>query len=456
MTNKPPIRPFSPDFLWGVGTSAYQIEGAVSEGGRGESIWDRFSYTPGNIADGSTADKACDHYHRYREDIDLLRWLGVNAYRFSIAWPRVIPDGDGRVNPNGLDFYDRLVDRLIEFNITPFITLFHWDLPQRLQDHGGWANRDTALIFADYAYTVVRRLGDRVKYWTTQNEMWCTAFLGHYYGIFAPGQRNLKGALQVAHHLLLSHGLAVTGIRGANRQAQVGIAPNLAAPYPDRPIQADMKAAWRYDGFFNRWFLDPLAGNGYPQDMWDYYGKDVPDVRDGDMETITAPIDYLGVNYYNPNRVRDDPYSPPPNVRFVPDPALERTADREIDASALYRLLLRLKDEYPFPALIVTENGAAFPDTVEESAQPGIPGAVKDLARIRFLKAHIREAARAIEAGINLKGYFIWTLMDNFEWNQGYKLRYGLFYTDFHTQRRIGKDSAHWLRRFLQGKEILS
>jgi beta-glucosidase len=434
---------FPKDFLWGVSTSSYQIEGAVQEDGRGESIWDRFAHTPGNTSSGATGDVACDHYHRYREDVQLMRSLGVNAYRFSVAWPRVLPLGTGAVNLKGLDFYDRLVDELLAAGVTPVPTLYHWDLPQALEDCGGWGSRATAYAFAGYAGTVARRLGDRVKLWITHNEMWCTAFLGYFMGIFAPGKRDPKLALQVAHHVLLSHGLAAAQIRAAAAGVQVGVAPNLTPTYPASDSAEDAAAAYRFDGFFNRWVLDPLAGRGYPQDMWQLYGQAVPEVQDGDLETIAAPLDFLGVNYYNPAQIGYDPTAAPLFTRGVEDPALPKTADREYDPQWLYRLLLRLKDEYSFPALMITENGAAFHD--ELSAD----GYVHDEGRLRFLQVHFDAAARAIAEGVPLKGFFVWSLMDNFEWAAGYDLRYGITYVDFETQQRILKDSALWYKEWL-------
>ena len=436
---------FPKNFLWGVATSAYQIEGAAAEDGRGESIWDRFAHTPGKIKDGATGDAACDHYHRYQEDVRLIRALGANAYRFSISWPRVLPAGKGQMNQAGLDFYSRLVDALLAAQIEPMVVLYHWDLPQALEERGGWGNRDTAKIFAEYADRLARRLGDRVRLWTTHNEMWCTAFLGYYTGLFAPGRRDFALALQAAHHVLLSHGLAVPVLRdSARKDAQIGICPNLTVTYPATERAEDIEAAQRHEAFFNAWFLDPLAGRGYPQALWEYYGDAVPQLEPDDLAQIAAPLDFLGINYYNPNQIRHDPTGPMPQTRSVPDSRLQRTADREIYPAGLYELLTRLRREYPFPAYIVTENGAAFPDTVAED------GTVSDPARIDFLDAHFAQAARAIAAGVPLKGYFVWSLMDNFEWSEGYTLRYGLTYVDFPTQQRIMKASGHWYRQFIE------
>lgn len=436
---------FPSDFLWGVATSSYQIEGAVAEDGRGESIWDRFAHTPGKIKDGSNGDKACDHYHRYKDDIQLMRELGVQAYRFSIAWPRVLPGGFGRVNEAGLDFYARLVDELLANNIVPAVTLYHWDLPQALQDRGGWGHRDTAKAFAEYAHVTARKLGDRIPIWMTHNEMWCTAFLGHYTDLYAPGYSDLHLALQAAHHILLSHGMAVPVIREECTNApQVGIAPNIAYPYPASGSGKDEEAAFRYDGFFTRWFLDPLAGKGYPQDMWEYYADHTPQIDDKDLDMIAAPIDFLGINYYNPDQIADNPDGPPPQTVNIPDGSLQRTADREIYPQGLYESLVRIHRDYDFPAIYITENGAAYHDNVADD------GGVHDTERIEFLDAHFEQAALAIEVGVPLKGYFVWTLMDNFEWREGYTIRYGLIYVDFQTQERILKDSARWYRRFIE------
>jgi beta-glucosidase len=429
------------DFYWGVATSSYQIEGAVSEDGRGESIWDRFSAAPGAIEDGATGAVACDHYHRYREDVTLMQWLGVNAYRFSLAWPRILPEGKGRANAAGLDFYERLVDTLLDAGITPFATLYHWDLPQALQDRGGWTNRDTAYAFVDYTALVLARLSDRVHTWITHNEPWVASFLGHYFGLHAPGWRDLNATLQVAHHLLLSHGLAVPVIHEAGGQA--GIAPNLTPGHAASDDPADLAAARRHDGYTNRWFLDPLAGKGYPQDMWRYYGRAVPTLAAGDLEIIAAPTDFLGVNYYSRRLAADNPTGKAPQVRTVVDRKRPRTLDREIYPEGLHEILLRLHEEYAFPALYITENGAAMPEQVAD-------GRVDDPPRRAFLEDHFAQAARALAAGVPLRGYFVWSLLDNFEWAQGYSLRYGIVHVDYDTQARTPKASAHWYRAFIQ------
>ncbi len=439
---------FPKNFVWGFATSSYQIEGAVHDDGRGEANWDQFSHTPGSIADGSTGDVACDHYHRYAEDVELMRSLGVNAYRFSIAWPRIVPQGTGLVNQAGLDFYDRLVDALLKAGITPYATLYHWDLPQVLEDRGGWTNRDTAYAFADYSRAVVSRLGDRVRQWMTHNEPWCTAFLGYYYGMFAPGIKNFGSALQASHNVLLSHGLAVQVIREiGGAQAQAGIVLNLAPAYAMTASPEDVAATRRFDGFFNRWFLDPVAGRGYPEDMWAYYGSAVPTIQPDDLKIIAAPTDFLGINYYNRVNVVDAPDSIPPQTRDVNDPTKEHSDDREVYPEGLYDLLVRVHNDYGFPALYVAENGASFPDVLTADKR------IHDERRTAFLRDHFAQAKRAIDAGAPLKGYFVWSLLDNFEWASGYTMHYGVTYVDRQTQERIVKDSGFWLRDFIRQQQ---
>jgi beta-glucosidase len=426
---------FPEGFLWGTATAAYQIEGAWNEDGKGESIWDRFSHTPGKVLGGDTGDLACDHYHRWRDDIGLMRELGVHAYRLSISWPRVLPDGVGAINSVGLDFYDRLIDGLLEAGIQPYVTLYHWDLPQALQDHGGWANRDTVAAFANYADVVARRLGDRVKHWITHNEPWCTSFLGNWMGEHAPGIQ-AGPALAVAHHVLLSHGEAVPVLRAGSAGAQVGITLNFSPAYPATDSAADQAAAVRHDGFFNRWFLDPLYGRGYPADMVTIYSAMMPEIRDGDLERIAVPTDFLGVNYYNRAVIRHDPSTPVLETGFE-HPEGEYTAmDWEVYADALRALLVRLQNDYAPNRMFITENGAAYPDTLT----PG--GRIHDEARIRYLSGHLAAAHAAIAEGAKLEGYFYWSLMDNFEWAWGYSRRFGIVYVDYPTQRRILKDSA--------------
>ncbi|MEV0092777.1 GH1 family beta-glucosidase [Streptomyces sp. NPDC050738] len=427
---------FDPDFLWGAATSSYQIEGAVTEDGRGPSIWDTFSATPDRILNGDTGAVAADHYHRYPEDIALMSRLGLRAYRFSLAWPRIQPDGRGPANPKGLDFYRRLTDTLLEQGIQPWPTLYHWDLPQPLEDKGGWPERDTAERFAEYASLAYEALGDRITDWTTLNEPWCSAFLGYATGRHAPGRREPAAAVRAAHHLLLGHGLAAE----AMPDARVGITLNLTHVTPRTEAPADLDAARRIDGMQNRLFLDPLLRAAYPKDVL----HDLRDVtgtghiQDGDLKTIAAPLDFLGINYYAPMLVAGgteptaSAYVGSPSVHIA-DGGRPRTAiGWEIDEHGLHDLLLRLKADYPAVPLYVTENGAAFDEEVH------------DTARIAYLDGHLRACARAIVQDVPLKGYFVWSLLDNFEWSYGYSQRFGIVHIDYPTQRRTPKDSARW------------
>ena len=427
---------FPAGFTWGVATAAYQIEGAVTEDGRSPSIWDTYSHTPGKIDGGDTGDIACDHYHRWPEDIALMKELGVDAYRFSIAWPRVVPGGDGPVNPAGLAFYDRLVDALLEAGITPYPTLYHWDLPQVLQDRGGWPSRDTAEHFAAYASHVASALGDRVTNWTTLNEPLCSAWIGHLEGKMAPGLADIAAAVPASYHLLLGHGLATSAIRAVVPSARVGIVNNLGAVEPATDADADVAAARRADGHANRWWLDPVHGRGFPADMLEVYGVDLPE-RPGDLATIAAPLDWLGLNYYFPAAIADDPSGAPPFTREVRRPDVRRTAmDWEVRDEGLERLLMRLTDDYGAQRIYVTENGSAWPDVV------GPDGQVDDPERVRYLEEHLDACARAVRRGAPVAGYFAWSLLDNFEWAYGYDKRFGLVYVDYATQQRIIKGSG--------------
>ncbi len=433
---------FGPDFRFGVATSAYQIEGAVCEDGRGASIWDRFAHTEGKTKNGDHGDVACDHYHRMPEDVGLLAWLGVDAYRFSIAWPRVLPAGRGAANQKGLDFYDRLVDSLLERGIAPCATLYHWDLPDALP--GGWLARDTAQAFADYAELVGARLGDRVALWLTHNEPWCQAFLGYETGLFAPGHTNLAEALLCAHHLLVSHGLGVQALR-AHVKTPVGIAPNVMPAHPASGSDADAAAARRFDGYFNRWFIEPLLGRGYPKDMVELYGAAMPAVSARDLALMSEPIDVLGINYYERLVIANDDAGGTLRTRSIKDTGLTKTADREVYPEGLGEMLRRLHFDYGFAHLVVTENGAAFADELTPD------GRVHDRGRVEFLDAHLREVLAARGAGVPVEGYFAWSLMDNFEWAMGYGIRYGLVHVDYATLARTPKDSAHFYRSFLTG-----
>jgi beta-glucosidase len=425
-----------PDFAWGVATAAYQIEGAVKEDGRSPSIWDTFSHIPGKIDGDDNGDVACDHYHRWPEDIALMKELGVDSYRFSIAWPRVVPGGDGPVNPAGLAFYDRLVDALLEAGITPYPTLYHWDLPQVLQDRGGWAARETAEHFAAYASHVAAALGDRVTEWATLNEPLCSAWIGHLEGKMAPGLTDIAVAVPASYHLLLGHGLATQAIRANAPHARVGIVNNLGYAEPASDSEADVAAARRADGHTTRWWLDPIHGRGFPADMIEVYGVDLPE-RPGDLETIAAPLDWLGLNYYFPSPIADDPSGSPPFIREVPRPGVRRTAmDWEIRDEGLESLLMRLTEDYGAQRIHVTENGSAWPDAV------GPDGQVDDPERVRYLEEHLAACVRAVRRGAPLAGYFAWSLLDNFEWAYGYDKRFGLVYVDYETQQRIIKGSG--------------
>ena len=427
-------------FQLGVATSSYQIEGAANEDGRGPSIWDTFTHTPGKIRDGSNGDVACDHYHRLNEDVALLAWLGVDAYRFSIAWPRVLPEGTGKLNARGLDFYERLVDALLERGIAPCATLYHWDLPQALEARGGWLARDTAHAFADYSAALARRLGDRVALWLTHNEPWCQAFLGYERGLFAPGQRDLAQALSCAHHLLLSHGLAVQALRSLTR-APVGIAPNFMPAHPASDAPADVAAARRQDAYFNRWFIEPVLGLGYPSELADSCGAAMPRFPEGDLQLIAQPIDVVGVNYYERCRVQHDDAGGWLRLRSIKTSELPRTADREIYPQGLFEVVERLHRQYGVQRIVITENGAA--SRADEAVSDD---GVRDPVRVGFLRDHLAQVLLARQQGIPVEGYFAWSLLDNFEWSEGYTLRYGVVHVDFATQRRTPKDSALFLR----------
>ncbi|MEV5751403.1 GH1 family beta-glucosidase [Actinoallomurus sp. NPDC052308] len=447
---------FPTGFVWGAATAAYQIEGAVDEDGRGPSIWDTFAHTPGKVLGGDTGDVATDHYHRFREDVALMASLGLTAYRFSISWSRVRPDGTGPVNAKGLDFYRRLVDTLLEAGVQPWPTLYHWDLPQALEDAGGWPNRDTAYRFAEYAQLLCDALGDRVVNWTTINEPWCAAFLGYASGDHAPGRREPGASVGAAHHLLLGHGLAAQSLRGEGRN--VGASVNLYAVSPASEAPEDVDAARRIDGLQNRLFLDALLRGEYPEDVIADLGDHAPDVHDGDMELIGGSVDQLGINYYNrffvtgkegAARAITSPFaeaSPWPgseHVGFVQVGRPVTAMGWEIDESGLAEVLTRVAEEYPSVPLYVTENGAAFDDVVAEGENGDGP-LVDDPDRVAYIEAHLRACHTAISAGVPLRGYFAWSLMDNFEWGWGYAKRFGLVYVDFLTQARIPKTSAQW------------
>jgi beta-glucosidase len=434
-------------FIWGTATASYQIEGAVHEDGRGESIWDRFSHTRGKVANGDTGDVACDHYHRTAEDIALMRELGLQAYRFSIAWPRIYPQGDGPLNPAGLDFYDRLVDNLLAAGITPFVTLYHWDLPQALQDRGGWANRETVEHYRRYVDTVSQRLGDRVRHWITHNEPWVVAAVGNLYGRHAPGLKDLKTAMRVGHHLLLSHGVTVPVLRtNSAAGTQVGITLNLDHIYPASESPTDRAAANRADIFANRWFLDPIFCGRYPDGL---RGAAFIPVQDGDLTMISAPIDFLGINNYRRQVVQAGPKGDGSDDEQVQPKGSEYTATGwEVSPEGLHDLLVRVHRDYGPGRLYITENGAAFDDEI------GQDGRVHDPRRVAYYQAYISAACRAVTAGVPLKGYFAWSLMDNFEWAEGYSKRFGITYVDYTTQRRTIKDSGRWYARTIKANGL--
>jgi beta-glucosidase len=432
---------FPKGFVWAAATSSHQIEGAWNQDGKGESIWDRFSHTPGKIADGANADVACDHYHRYGEDIRLMSELGLKAYRFSISWPRVLPAGRGPVNTKGLDFYERLVDALLAAGIEPFATLYHWDLPQVLQDEGGWTNRKVTADFEAYAHLVSRRIGDRVHNWITHNEPSVAALVGHLYGDHAPGFKNLKKALQAAHNILLSHGLAATVLKAnGGGNTKVGIVHGLEWVNPFTQSDEDLAAAARHDGAFNRWFLDPVLKGSYPQDMLEWYGDKAPRMESGDLERIAAALDFLGVNYYTRRTIAHDENGDFIKTKriyyyFVPHANLEQW---EVYPEGLYRALRRVHREYGEPQMYITGTGTP----IGEEIRPD--GTVADPARIEYLKRHFAAAWHAIQEGVKLRGYFVWSLMDNFELSFGFSKRFGLARVDYATQKRSIKDSGRW------------
>ncbi|GGY98551.1 GH1 family beta-glucosidase [Pseudoduganella plicata] len=435
---------FPAGFRWGTSTSSYQIEGAIHAGGRVESIWDRFCTRPGAIRDGRSGEVACDHYRRWPQDLDLARDLGTNAYRFSIAWPRIWTEA-GTPNEQGLDFYERLVDGMLERGLQPWATLYHWDLPQALQDRGGWAARDTVYAYTAYVDAVTRRLGDRVNHWITHNEPWCTSMHGHWDGMHAPGIRDFGTALQVCHHVLLSHGLAVPVVRANAADAQVGIALSLHPVRTATDSVEDATAARRHDGLRNRWFLDPLGGRGYPADVLALLGELAPRIEAGDMATIAVPTDFMGLNYYFPETIAHAPGRPPLQVEIVAPPDVERTAfGWEVAPQGLTELLRRLHGDYGVSAIHITENGSCYDDAVSD-------GAVHDAPRTAYLVRHLAALRDALAEGIPVRGYFAWSLLDNFEWAEGYTRRFGLTHVDFATQQRLLKDSGHWYRAFLHG-----
>jgi len=466
-TTRPSGRQFPGDFLWGSATASYQIEGAVHEDGRAPSIWDTFSHTPGKVLDGDTGDVAVDHYHRVAEDVALMRDLGLQAYRFSVAWPRIVPAGTGEVNQAGLDFYSDLVDRLVAAGIEPVVTLYHWDLPQALEDQGGWTNRATAYAFAEYARVVARALGDRIHLWTTLNEPWCSSFLGYASGVHAPGVTDPAAALAAVHHLNLAHGLAATAIReelGAD--TPVSITLNLHVTRAASYDPADVEAKRRIDTIANEVFLGPLLEGAYPERVFADTASvsDWSFIQDGDLDLIKVPIDLLGVNYYSTGRVQ---HGTPPVGDGTPGPDGHRSSEVSawvgadqvewlkqpgpytamgwnIEPQGLVDLLLELHERYPGLPLAITENGAAFYDTVTPD------GRVHDAERVAYLHDHLDAVGEAMDKGVDVRGYFVWSLFDNFEWAYGYDRRFGVVHVDYDTQVRTLKDSARWYRELVR------
>ena len=428
---------FPKDFVWGVATSAYQIEGAADEDGKGPSIWDLFCRMPGSIADASDGDIACDHYHRWQEDLALIASLGVDAYRFSVSWPRVRPTGAGAWNAKGLDFYERLVDGLLARGIKPYLTLNHWDLPAELQASGGWAARDTVYRFVEYASHVGARMGDRIAAITTHNEPWVIATLGHESGVFAPGVKDRAVAMQASHHLLLSHGLALQALRAAGCQSRLGIVLNLSPIGPATDEADDTAAAWLEDGRLVRWYMDPLFKGQYPQDVIEHLGADAPQVKAGDLRDIATPMDFLGVNYYTRGVVSaSGSWDIKSSGNALTDMGWE------VYPRGLTELLVRLHLDYAVPPLYIKENGAAFKDTLED-------GQVHDAERTDYIGRHIAAVGEALRQGVPMAGYMVWSLLDNFEWASGYAKRFGIVHVDYATQKRTPKDSALWYRDFL-------
>jgi beta-glucosidase len=430
---------FPEGFLWGVSSSAYQIEGAWNEDGKGPSIWDWFSHLPGKTAGGDTGDVACDHYHRWNTDLDLVRRLGAGAYRFSISWARVVPDGGGKVNPAGLDFYDRLVDGILERGIQPFPTLYHFDLPLALHKKGGWPERDTAQAFGEFAAVVAARLGDRVGSWITINEPMIASLLGYLTGSHAPGKRNPCAFTRAAHNLLRAHGEAVRAIRStAPRPARIGIALNLSPVYPKTEKEPDRQAAEIFDMMFNRICLDPILRGSYPEGLWRRFGPFAPPIHDGDLQSISEPIDFLGVNYYSRHIVSRRWWIPFVGGVMEKPECGEFSPMWEVYPAGLEELIERIGNDYRPPMILVTENGIPVPD------KPGPDGEVRDPTRISYLRRHLLALRGAMDERIPVGGYFVWSLTDNFEWELGYGMRFGLIHIDYATQKRTPKDSFRW------------
>ena len=453
----PENKTFPRDFKWGTATSSYQIEGAPTAGGKGPSVWDLFSHIEGKIKNGDTGDTACDHYHLWRDDIELLKKLGVNAYRFSISWPRIFPTGkENEPNQIGLDFYSRLVDTLLENQITPFITLNHWDIPQGLENIGGWPERDIVHEFVKYSYHVSKHLGDRVRNWVTHNEPWCVSYLGYIEGHKPPGLINKwSKSLATAHHLLLSHGMAIPEIRKNSKQSEIGITLNLNTAIPASGSTYDEDACRFFDGQFNRLYLNPLYNNEYPDDVFEYLKtksliseSDLNFIKQGDLNIISTKTDFLGVNYYSRAVIRNEEIGEKKNLPRNVDMGPKTDFGWEIYPPGIYDLLMRLKKEYKVQNIYITENGCSYNDG------PNSEGKINDKRRIEYYRSHLTELKRAIEDGVPCSGYFAWSLMDNFEWAQGFSQRFGLIWVDFETLERIPKDSYYWYKKYISANGL--
>lgn len=435
------------DFQWGVATAAYQIEGAYNEDGRGLSIWDTFSHTPGKVRNGDNGDIACDSYHRYKEDIKLMKELGVDIYRFSISWPRIFPTGRGPVNSKGLEFYHHFVDELIANGIEPMCTLYHWDLPQSLQDIGGWANREVVEAFVEYSTFIFKEFNGKIKKWITINEPWCISFLSNYEGKHAPGNHNLQLAVTISHHLLLAHGKAVKAFRNLGIEGEIGYAPNVEWIEPFSSKQEDQDACHRGMGIFIEWFFDPVFKGKYPDFMLDWFEQNgaVPEIQEGDMQMISQPIDFVGINFYTGSVGRYNKEAGLLEVEKINIGYQTTDIGWNIYPEGFYKVLNKINNQYGNIPIYITENGACYNDEV-------INGRVKDEGRIEYLKQHLTSILRSIETGVNIKGYFAWSLLDNFEWAEGYDMRFGLVHINFHTLERTKKDSYYWYKKIVRNR----
>ncbi|WP_371069090.1 GH1 family beta-glucosidase [Sediminibacillus sp. JSM 1682029] len=435
---------FGKDFRWGVATAAYQIEGAVTEGGRGPSIWDTFSHTPGKVLNGDNGDVACDSYHRFDEDIRLMKELGVDVYRFSVSWPRIFPEGKGEVNREGLDYYHRLVDELLANGIEPMCTLYHWDLPQTLQDKGGWNNRETVEAFVSYAELMFREFSGKIDSWITINEPWCVSFLSNYIGAHAPGNRDLGLAVTISHHLLLAHGKATAKFHEMKTGGKIGFAPNVTWLEPYSRTGEDAEACRRGMGWMIDWFLDPVFNGKYPEFMVEWFSKHGASltIEEGDMEWIQQPVDFIGINYYESNVARHDKDSGMLQIEGIDMGYKKTDIGWYINAEGFYKVLTFIADKYGSIPIYITENGICINDGVQN-------GTVDDQRRIDYLKAHVTAVARSIKSGVNVKGYITWSLLDNFEWAEGYSKRFGLVHVNYRTLERTKKESFYWYQKLV-------